>query len=101
MIDELDLQRTALALSVSANLITASPGTPAAHSDAIMRAAKASSSELMQGVVQTKLNAFFKAAAQSNVVDASATRYLLDQVSLKSQCGAGCLAIVLITNKTH
>jgi hypothetical protein len=52
-----------LALSVSANLITASPGTPAAQSNAIMRAAKASSSELMQGVAQTKLNAFFKAAA--------------------------------------
>lgn len=101
MIDDLDLQRTALALSVSANLITASPGTPDAHSDAIMKAAKASSSELMQGVAIIKLNAFFKAAAQHNVVDERATKFLLDQISLKSQCGAGCLAIVLTTNKTH
>ena len=63
MIDELDLQRTALALSVSANLIMASPGTPAAHSDVILKAAKASSSELMQGIALVKLNAFFKVAA--------------------------------------
>lgn len=55
MIEEHDLQRSALALSVASNLIITNPKTPGAHSAVITYAAKASSSELVQGVMLQKL----------------------------------------------
>jgi hypothetical protein len=89
-----------LALRVATHVVLAAP-TANAHKLITNKVIEASKSQLVQGSCLVQLFGFFKAAAERKIIDGAAISLLMNTVTLKTQHGAACVAIIVQTDQAH
>ena len=94
LISDSDLQRMELAFRVASHLVRVQPSANA-HKKILMKSIEACKSQLVQGSCLHQLFEFFKAAAQAKIVDSTVVSHLLSTITLKTQNGAACVAILV------